>query len=683
METTPSQPRRAPWDFLFLMGLWLVIGVVYAPALNGAIIFDDAQIIRDGTLRSDLLSSAPRFVTNLSYVLVDQTFDKSVVAQKVCNLVLHGLAVSLLYGLTLALLALAPRNSLAAGSDKNAARVGTAVFALNPCAVYATAYLVQRSILLATVFTILMMLLFLTGLRTRNKLYFAGAAVSYALAVLSKELAVMVICIPPLIYILVRSPPPRQVAAATVGTLAVVACVATAYLRQYNLSLLSPYEPAAAQYLTQAGLLGAENGPLYLVLHLLNQLNLFFAYGFIWMLPHPLWMSIDLQPLFPTLHSMWYYVPLGLLFLLLLAFATKCLFQKSPRTKLVGLLILVPMLLFQTELWMVRVQEPFSIYRSYLWAISIPGLVALAISCRFRKQLLVAGLALCIWQTGVAMNRVSTFTSNLEMWSDAIEKSTTTPYFRGFGVWRHYINRGAAHLNHNDVRRALEDFRRADSLGALHGVGQYNIGVVFQTLGLHQDALEALKKAESKNQQDPVLQYRLGEAYYALHKPHEALQSYRNAAALGARHENSFSASLRMAEVLILLGQFQEASLVLADLTRLEPENQRVAVGLGMANFGLGNIEKATMAFQRSLATSPNANAYYGLALVRESQAQFSEAQKLVGQALSMEPDNPAFAEFQSHLNSRPHGGVRPTATPTPAPQPTAAATPPAARPRR
>lgn len=651
-------PLRNTLNLIFLTGLWLAIGLLYMPALNDAVLFDDAQIIRGGALRSDLLTSAPRFVTNLSYVLVDVVFDKSTVAQKVCNLALHATAVTLLYFLTLTLFEIAPKARPVHGDGtgrigKTALCLGVALFALNPSAVYATAYLVQRSIVLATIFTILMLVLFIWGLKTGNKFHFAGSAVFYVLAVLSKELSVMAIFIPPLIYIAVRAPSPKRVGVVMGGTLLVAGLVAGAFLRQYNISLLSPYEPAAAQYLSQAGLPLTDHPIHVFSLHLINQLNLFFAYGLLWVFPHPHWMSIDLQPVFPTVGSAWRYIPLSLCFLLLFMFATRLLFKPSARTRLVGLLVLIPMVLFQTEFWIVRVQEPFAIYRSYLWAISLPGLMALAFSYFNKRQLLVAGSALVIWQTGVAMTRVQTFANDLAIWSDAIEKSTATPYFRGFGVWRQYINRGSAHLNRGDVRHALQDFHRADNLGALHGVGQYNIGVVLHMLGSHREALHALQKAESNNKRDPLLQYRIGEVYYALHMHHEALKSYQNAVALGSDHESFFLASLRAAEVQILLGQFTEANQSLSKLSNLEPGNQRIDVGLGMANFGLGNIEVAQAFFERSLKQSANANAnaYYGLALIRESQAKHDEAHGLVEKAISMEPNNSAFTELKAHLS--------------------------------
>lgn len=647
-------PRHLNQDLLFLLGLIACIGLLYLPALNEVVIFDDAQIIRNGSLRADLLNAAPRFFTHVSYVVVDQLFGGSIIAQKLCNLLLHGLATALIYNLTLAFLALArntePISNTGYSREVMTARIGVALFALSPSAVYATAYLVQRSIVLATIFTLLMMRSFLSGLQTRNHFHLVVSLLFYALALLCKELAVMAIFLLPLIYIVVRSPSFKAVGTVAVCTLAIAAAVASAYLSHYSIALLTPYEPSATQYLAQAGLSGPQNAGLVFALHLTNQLNFFFVYGLNWIVPHPHWMSIDLQPVFPTAQSLQYYLPMCLVFLLLLAFGVRSLFQKSSRTRVIGLLVLLPIVLFQTEFWIVRVQEPFAIYRSYLWAISIPGLVAIALGGTDRRLLVAAGLSLVFWQTGVAVNRVNTFTSDLVIWSDAIEKSRTNSYLAGFGVWRHYINRGVAYLHRGDVRNALDDFRKAENFGALHGVGQYNIAVVLQRLGMHEEALVAFRTAESRIKQDPLLQYRMGETYFALHRLDEAMKAFQRAKELGRDHEILFLASLRVAEVQLLQGRFDEASRLFADLSRIEPRNQRVEEGMGMANVGLGNMDLAQAAFDHSLATSPSANAYYGLALIHASKADFAGALQRMERALSLDPDNATFTEFRTSL---------------------------------
>lgn len=83
-----------------------------------------------------------------------------------------------------------------------AARLGGAFWALNPVAVYPVAYLIQRSILMATLWVVLMFLSFLRGLAT---------GLCYALAMLSKEYAVSSILLLVPLYVFYKRPRARRI----------------------------------------------------------------------------------------------------------------------------------------------------------------------------------------------------------------------------------------------------------------------------------------------------------------------------------------------------------------------------------------------------------------------------------------------------------------------------------------
>ena len=62
----------------------------------------------------------------------------------------------------------------------------------------------------------------------------------------------------------------------------------------------------------------------------------------------------------------------------------------------------MPALLFATEFTTVWVQDPFVLYRSYLWAIGVPGLVFFAVHGPPARVVLGVGLvigALLVWQS--------------------------------------------------------------------------------------------------------------------------------------------------------------------------------------------------------------------------------------------------------------------------------------------
>ena len=82
---------------------------------------------------------------------------------------------------------------------------GALIFAIHPVAVYAVGYVVQRSILMATFFALLMQLAYLRGLLSGQVRWLVLAAVAYFLAVFSKEHSVMVLALLAAQTVLLRS----------------------------------------------------------------------------------------------------------------------------------------------------------------------------------------------------------------------------------------------------------------------------------------------------------------------------------------------------------------------------------------------------------------------------------------------------------------------------------------------
>jgi hypothetical protein len=98
----------------------------------------------------------------------------------------------------------------------------------------------------------------------------------------------------------------------------------------------------------------------------LNQSWLFFHYGVRWFLPVAEWMSINLRPPFPVTWGFPHV--LGIVgYLAVLAGGAFLLLRHRDWRAIVGLALLLPALLFGTEFTTVWVQDPFVLYRSYLW----------------------------------------------------------------------------------------------------------------------------------------------------------------------------------------------------------------------------------------------------------------------------------------------------------------------------
>lgn len=205
-------PAKTAWLFVVLCTALLVL--VYGSGLNNALVFDDMRL-EDGTIfgrYGSLLAFRQRLLSYGSFVWLHELLGLGWKGQRVVNLLLHLGTAAALWAFTRALLnpdvfdEEQRQSPHFVPSLQAAVLVGVAVFALNPVAVYAVAYLVQRSIVMATLFGVLACWAWVRGLQSGRWPWFAGALLAYVAAVLSKEHAAVFAAFAVPLYIQVRRP---------------------------------------------------------------------------------------------------------------------------------------------------------------------------------------------------------------------------------------------------------------------------------------------------------------------------------------------------------------------------------------------------------------------------------------------------------------------------------------------
>ncbi|MEO8332457.1 MAG: tetratricopeptide repeat protein [Gallionella sp.] len=340
---------------------------------------------------------------------------------------------------------------------------GALLFALHPVAVYGVAYLIQRSTLMATLFMLLLLLAYLEGLLRGSWRWMLVAALCYFAAVYSKEHSIAAPGVALALTLLIRKPSAalfRQIAPFYAIAVLIAAAVMWSTL-SVKAVLGEVYEARALGMLEQgAKMQGLTDLPNLHMLSILTQCGLFFKYLWLWLLPNPAWMSVDMREPFATTLFGWH--TLGLIGFLGYFCVAVWLLLKRGRTGLLGFALLFPWILFLTEFSTVRIQEPFVLYRSYLW---MPGLFA-ALPLVFDRLapvracivLVLVGLLLI----PLTLNRLDTFSSALKLWDDA-EKLV-----RGktgvSGVERIYTNRGNKFFQLKRYDEAIADFSQAISV---------------------------------------------------------------------------------------------------------------------------------------------------------------------------------------------------------------------------
>jgi protein O-mannosyl-transferase len=651
----PFHLSPAEWVWMPIVGAALLL--IYLPGLGNSLVYDDSYLTEDlFTEYASMLQMRVRMLSYGSFVWIQAVFGEGWWKQRIFNLLLHAAVVVSLWALYREIL----RHVIASADDPSGATplyrspaLGLAVgfFALNPVAVYAVAYLIQRSIVMATLFTVLALWLFARGLRLRKASLHVLALICYALAVLSKEHAVLAPLAAIPVYILVERPSGRRLALLAAGGGVLVTIAAALLYQRYGSILGTPFDEYSHLYLDQLSRLDPDARRRAFPLSIINEAWLFFRYGVDWILPYSGWLSISIRPPFPVSLVSFPQI-LGLFaYVGVVAGGFVLLLRYRDGRALVGLSLLLPALLFVTEFATVWVQDPFSLYRSYLWAIGVPGLLFFALHGPSPRTLLVVGGVLgtlLVWQ---AFDRVRSMSTPETAWSDAIRKLSDDP--RAVGRWFPYLNRGSAYVEQNLFNLALRDFEASAALGD-QGMGMFNAGSILSAQGRHSEALAAFDRAAKEGYKLYNLPFQRGLALFGLGRVEEGYREMEAALSHSPPSPTREIALLHLGRSGMQLGKREEAVRALEQLVALDPRHNEGRYLLGMASVMNGNPARAREVLDGLVKDDPNARAHYARALANYALRRKPEALADIEIARRLGNDNPNLRDWEAKIRALP-----------------------------
>ena len=390
---------------------------------------------------------------------------------------------------------------------------GALIFAVHPVAVYGVAYIVERTILMATLFVLLMLLAYLEGLVRGGWHWMLAAVLFYFAALFSKEHSIAAAGVALAMTFLIRKPSPallRQLAPYAV-LLALIAAVVV-YVASARGILGQSYEPRAMEMLNlSAKMHGLAELPNVYLLSILTQSGLFFKYLWLWLVPDPAWMSVDMREPFALSLFGWY--TLGLVAFLAYFCAAVWLLLKQGKMGLLGFALLFPWIMFLTEFSTVRVQEPFVLYRSYLW---MPGLFAalpVAFGWLAPKKAFILLSIVALLLIPLSVNRLNTFSSTLSLWDDAEKLVRDKP--GAYGAERIYYNRGTELGQLKRYKEAIADFSRAIAIRP-SDIVYGNRATAYFFIGDYQQSLRDFDRAIKINPDNANSYYGRAMTYRAL-----------------------------------------------------------------------------------------------------------------------------------------------------------------------
>jgi Flp pilus assembly protein TadD len=643
---------------LYAMLLSAAVLLVYGLGLQNEFIFDDARIADGSMFKAfgNLFEFKLRMLSYGSFSWIHAIAGANVAAQRVGNVLLHLGTCWALYQLfalllTRILYAEATRAEPGfAASQVAALRVGILVYALHPVAAYAVGYLIQRSIVMATLFGVLACWAFVRGVTERKWLWHTVALLFYLMAVLSKQQVAFIAGLTFPLYIFLTRPNRARVVL-IVAVAFTLLCIALTGIQQLFPHLVARIiDPES---LALAGQLERQRpgalGQIY-ALSVLNEAALFFYYGALWMLPYVGWMSIDMHPPFPLTLTTIPHVVGAMAYLALLIAAVVAVIRRNDVWGFVGLCLLFPLILFWTEFSTVWVQDPFVLYRSYLWAIPIPALVAVLLT-GFSPGALYKMASILALVLGIStVDRVSSMQNALVVWADVMDKVTVPGAPNAVGRSRAFMNHGMERLKRFEFDLAMKDFSAAHKLGAIKGEALFAMGMTRRAKGDPVGALQLLQQAESAGYTDGRLHFQRAQAFAALGSVTEAIQSYTQSLALPSAGNYEEAARADRADLAMRLSRFEDAKVDFEWLLTRSPKQTRYLMGLGLAQLGLKNATGALQTFNALMLEKPDALAYYGRALSQHQLGNKVAALEDIGKAVQMEPSNAVYKQVQESI---------------------------------
>lgn len=366
--------------------------------------------------------------------------------------------------------------------------VAAVFFAIHPVAVYATGYLVQRSIVMATLFALLSLLAYCKAHEGNNR-WLVASIFFYLLAVMSKEHAIMLPAAVAALVVLLNADWKSALWRKRLYFFC-LASIAVAVVLAKRQVIGASYEPNAVPMLAQA------EAPY--IQSMLTQCTLFFKYLGLWIMPNPQWLSVDMrESLAPAVFSPY----LGG-FLLFLGWGISgiWLLLKKGRYGVIGFAMLFPWLLFMTEFSTVRIQEIFVLYRSYLWMPGLFLLIPLLLVSLDKFLLSITVAAVCTAAMVISVERLSTFSHLVLLWEDAAKLVRNED---AVGAYRVHYNLGTNLLDIGDDRRALDELKRASALLPTYAGAHGNQGVAYFKLQKWENALAEYAEAIRLSEQSP------------------------------------------------------------------------------------------------------------------------------------------------------------------------------------
>jgi Tfp pilus assembly protein PilF len=615
---TPARQLSARNRALAIVALIFLVAVVYAPVRQYPFVnWDDADYVEKNahvlagltgeTFNWALTANAAgnwHPVTMLSHAMVVEVFGAGPEPQHVVNAVLHLANTLLLFWLLAGMTGAIGRSCVVA-----------AVFAVHPLHVESVAWISERKDVLSTFFWLLALWMYLIYVRRRRIAPYLGLVAFFALALMSKPMAVTF----PLVLLLLDWWPLRRSSEA--GPLH------PASLLVEKIPLVALALGAAVVTLVFQSKAGAV-ASTGLVDRVMGAIEAYVMY-----LAQTFWPA-GLSPFYPPHATSIALTGAGALALIGITIAAVRLRETWP-VLLVGwfwyLIVLLP------TVGIVKVGEQARADRyMYLPIVGILLVVTWAgpsLIRRFRlPPVATTGIVSAVLIALVTVSRlqVSYWSDSVTLWRRAVSVTTDSR--------RAYENLGQALRERGELAEAYASYQRALELSEPKSRAPMNnsMGIVATRQGRTREAIAHFEAAVRIDSKFAEAQTNLGNALASDRRPGEAVNHFRAALAIDPA---SVETQLGLAGVLASLGQQDEARQHYQEAIRLDPRMAEAHAGYGTSLALTGDLEGAIRALTEAVRLNPNlVNANLNLGLILAQKGDRARAIPYLEKALQLNP---------------------------------------------
>jgi len=498
---------------------------------------------------------------------------------------------------------------------------GGILFGIHPVSIEEIAWISERKSILATLFLLLAMILYIIYVKSSHKRYLVTSIFAFTFALLSKPIAVSL----PIILLLLDY---------------------FWYKRVTLLTLIEkvPYFILAATFTLIAYISQNNTASIEVLPQSLNILQIFLliCYNnifYLWKLLIPTNLSPHYEFIFPiSLSNPSYLIPAILTVLLIVVFA---LSYRRSKTLLLGYLFYIVAILPTSGI--LKVTYSIACYK-YAYFPSVGILICFMILLnkisQFKrshvlKYSLVISLVFMV-SVGeiIASNNYSSNWKNTEtLFQYIISINPTSANYMDY-LGREYYNQGK-------IDKAIECFNQALNINPSLSETYVSLATALLAKEQYQDALSLYDKALdiglSRNNY-ALIYYNKGNIYKVQKNYEKAKTMFEESIRINPNFLNS---SFELAIVLNELGNFEEAVSICKDIINKYPKDESAYAYLGVLYSTKGNYKEAVKQLSIAIDKNPNNSlSYHMLGNIFANDQKYEEASMCYEQAIKLTPNN-------------------------------------------